>query len=96
LPAHSTQTTTSRRLEEFRADTDRRRPAHYRSRRRLGAAYVQADLTTQDERAYAVLHRTPYAVLSETAMRILKCWRRRSVPRCTRHLIAGRCAHFGG
>jgi len=29
---------------------------------------VQADLTTQDERAYAVLHRTPYAVLSETAM----------------------------
>jgi 2-polyprenyl-6-methoxyphenol hydroxylase-like FAD-dependent oxidoreductase len=36
--------------------------------RRLGAAYVQADLTTQAERAYAVLHRTPDAVLSETAM----------------------------
>ena len=35
--------------------------------RRLGA-YVQADLKTQAERAYAALHRKPEAVLSETAM----------------------------
>jgi 2-polyprenyl-6-methoxyphenol hydroxylase-like FAD-dependent oxidoreductase len=34
--------------------------------RRLGA-YVQADLKTQAEQAYAALHRTPDAVLSETA-----------------------------
>jgi len=35
--------------------------------RRLGA-YVQADLKTQAERAYAALHRKPEAVLRETAM----------------------------
>ena len=35
--------------------------------RRLGA-YVQADLKTQAEQTYAALHRTPDAVLSETAM----------------------------
>ena len=35
--------------------------------RRLGA-YVQADLKTQAERAYAALHRKPEAVLNETAM----------------------------
>jgi 2-polyprenyl-6-methoxyphenol hydroxylase-like FAD-dependent oxidoreductase len=35
--------------------------------RRLGA-YVQADLRTQAERDYAALHRTPEAVLAETAM----------------------------
>src|SRR6187402_2805446 len=35
--------------------------------RRLGA-YVQADLKTQAERAYAALHRKPEAVWSETAM----------------------------
>ena len=34
--------------------------------RRLGA-YVQANLKTEAERAYAALHRTPDAVLSETA-----------------------------
>jgi len=34
--------------------------------RRLGA-YVQADLKTEEERAYAAQHRTPEAVLSETA-----------------------------
>jgi 2-polyprenyl-6-methoxyphenol hydroxylase-like FAD-dependent oxidoreductase len=35
--------------------------------RRLGA-YVQADLATQAERDYAAAHRTPEAVLNETAM----------------------------
>jgi 2-polyprenyl-6-methoxyphenol hydroxylase-like FAD-dependent oxidoreductase len=35
--------------------------------RRLGA-YVQADLKTQAERAYAALHRKPEAVLAETAV----------------------------
>ena len=35
--------------------------------RRLGA-YVQADFKTQDERVHAILHRTPEAVLAETAM----------------------------
>ena len=35
--------------------------------RQLGA-YVQADLKTQAERVYAILHRKPEAVLSETAM----------------------------
>jgi 2-polyprenyl-6-methoxyphenol hydroxylase-like FAD-dependent oxidoreductase len=35
--------------------------------RRLGA-YVQADLKTEAEREYAARHRTPEAVLSETAM----------------------------
>jgi len=34
--------------------------------RRLGA-YVQADLRTQAERVYAALHRSPEAVLAETA-----------------------------
>ncbi len=34
--------------------------------RRLGA-YVQADLKTQEERVYAALHRSPEAVLAETA-----------------------------
>ena len=35
--------------------------------RHLGA-YVQADLKTEAERAYAARHRTPEAVLGETAM----------------------------
>jgi 2-polyprenyl-6-methoxyphenol hydroxylase-like FAD-dependent oxidoreductase len=37
-------------------------------RTRALGAYVQADLRTQAERDYAVLHRTPEAVLAETAM----------------------------
>jgi hypothetical protein len=35
--------------------------------RHLGA-YVQADLKTEAERAYAARHRTPEAVLTETAI----------------------------
>ena len=35
--------------------------------RHLGA-YVQADLKTEAERVYAARHRTPEAVLTETAM----------------------------
>jgi hypothetical protein len=35
--------------------------------RRLGA-YVQADMKTDAEREYAARHRTPEAVLTETAM----------------------------
>ena len=37
-------------------------------RTRALGAYVQADLRTQAERDYAALHRTPEAVLAETAM----------------------------
>lgn len=37
-------------------------------RTRALGAYVQADLRTQSERAHAALHRTPEAVLAETAM----------------------------
>jgi 2-polyprenyl-6-methoxyphenol hydroxylase-like FAD-dependent oxidoreductase len=54
-------------LRQFEAA---RRPAGERiiaRARRLGA-YVQADLRTDAERAYAARHRTPEAVLAETAM----------------------------
>jgi hypothetical protein len=46
-----------------------RRPAGERiiARARHLGAYVQADLKTEEERAYAARHRTPEAVLSETA-----------------------------
>ena len=53
-------------LREFEAA---RRPAGERiiARARHLGAYVQADLKTEEERAYAAKHRTPEAVLSETA-----------------------------
>ncbi len=54
----------------LRAFEAARQPIGHRiiERTRALGAYVQADLRTQAERDYAALHRTPEAVLAETAM----------------------------
>jgi 2-polyprenyl-6-methoxyphenol hydroxylase-like FAD-dependent oxidoreductase len=54
----------------LRAFESKRQPIGHRiiERTRALGAYVQADLRTQAERDYAALHRTPEAVLAETAM----------------------------
>ena len=64
LAANTDVETALKRFEAARLPVGRKIIARTRH---LGA-YVQADLKTEAERAYAARHRTPEAVLSETAI----------------------------